>query len=210
MLLRSALLAACAAVLPPAHDPLPSLAIGDAMPAGDVAMKDVDGRMRTLGELKGPNGIMVIFSSTTCFFVGGMEGSEGWEGRFPALMEHGARHGMPVVLVNSNEATREEGDGYADMQARYEQKGYSGSYLLDAGHRVADAFGARTTPHVFLFDKLGRLAYKGAIDDNVHSAAEAKHHWAADAIANVAQGLPADPAITRNLGCSIKRVPHAH
>jgi thioredoxin-related protein len=72
-----------------------------------------------------------------------------------------------VVLVNSNEAKRDQGDSFADMQARYKEKNYSGSYVLDAEHKVADAFGARTTPHVFLFDKDMKLAYKGAIDDNV-------------------------------------------
>lgn len=199
-----------AMLLIPAHDPLPDLKLGDAMPASEVKMKDVSGEMRSLKDLVGRFGLLVVFSCNTCPFVIGSEGSEGWEGRYPELMGYSARFGVPVVLINSNEAKREQGDGYADMQARYKEKGYSGSYLLDAEHQVADAFGARTTPHVFLFDKGMKLVYKGAIDDNVASAAEVKERWVFNAVARLAEGKPIDPATTRNIGCSIKRMPHKH
>jgi len=192
------------------HDPLPDLQIGAAMPATDVKLKNVDGEMRSLKELAGANGLLVVFSCNTCPFVIGSEGSEGWEGRYPELMAYGARFGVPVALINSNEAKRDQGDGFADMQARYKEKNYIGAYLLDAGHKVADAFGARTTPHVFLFNKEGKLAYKGAIDDNVASAAQVKERWVFKAIDNMASGQPIDPATTRNIGCSIKRMPHQH
>ena len=113
---------------------------------------------------------------------------------------------MGVAFVNSNEAKRDAGDSFADMQKRYADKKYSGHYLLDAGHVVADAFGARTTPHVFLFDKDMKLAYKGAIDDNVGSASAVKEQWLQNAIDNMTAGKAIDPATTRNMGCSIKRV----
>jgi len=209
MILKVLSLAAAGALLVAAHE-LPNLNIGDAMPAADVKMKNIDGEMASLKDLAGRNGTMVIFSCNTCPFVVGSEGSEGWEGRYPELMAVGARFGVPVVLINSNEAKRDQGDGFADMQARYKEKNYIGAYLLDAGHKVADAFGARTTPHVFLFNKEGKLAYKGAIDDNVAKAAEVKERWAYRAIDNMASGVPVDPTMTRNIGCSIKRMPHNH
>jgi len=208
MLLKS--LPLLALLLFPTDDPLPDLKIGDALPASEVKMKDVSGEMRSLKDLMGARGLLVVFSCNTCPFVVGSEGSEGWEGRYPELMATGARSGVPVVLINSNEAKRDQGDSFTDMQNHYKEKGYSGSYLLDEAHKVADAFGARTTPHVFLFDKSMKLAYKGAIDDNVASAAQVKERWAFNAIANMAAGQPVDPATTRNLGCSIKRMPHKH
>jgi hypothetical protein len=115
-----------------------------------------------------------------------------------------------VAFVNSNEAKRNDGDSYADMQARYKEKGYLGAYLLDKDHVVADAFGARTTPHVFLFDKDMKLVYKGAIDDNVAKAAEVKERWLHNAIERLAEGKAIEPSMTRNIGCSIKRMPHKH
>lgn len=209
MILKPLLLLAASALAVSMHE-LPDLQIGAAMPAADVAMKDVSGSMRSLKELAGRTGTLVVFSCNTCPFVIGSEGSEGWEGRYPELMAYSERFGVPMVLINSNEAKRDEGDGFADMQARYKEKGFSGAYLLDEGHKVADAFGARTTPHVFLFDKNMKLVYKGAIDDNVAHAAEVKEHWVKNAIAHLAGGEPIDPATTRNIGCSIKRVAHKH
>ena len=166
----------------------------------------------SLKDAAGKNGLLVIFSCNTCPFVVGTEDSEGWEGRYPALAAYAQKNGVGIIFVNSNTSKRDGGDGFADMQARYKEKKYAGSYVLDDNNVVADAFGARTTPHVFLFDKDKKLAYKGAIDDNMGKAAEVKEHYLEKAIANVAAGKPADPATTRNIGCSIKRVavPHHH
>lgn len=210
MLLKLASIAALGAFTLMPHDPLPDMAIGTAMPAADVKMKDVSGKEITLKDAQGKNGLLVIFSCNTCPFVIGSEGSDGWEGRYPELAAYSQRYGVGVAFVNSNSSKRDGGDGFADMQTRYKEKGYSGSYVLDEGNKVADAFGARTTPHVFLFDKDLKLAYKGAIDDNVGKASEAKEHYVQKAIANLAEGKPVDPNTTRNIGCSIKRVAVEH
>ena len=205
MLLKLASLAVIGTIAIAAHE-LPDLQIGDALPAAEVKMKNAPGGSHSLKEIAGTNGLLVIFSCNTCPFVVGSEGSEGWEGRYPALMGYAKRFGVGVALVNSNEAKRGEGDSYADMQTRYKEKKYDGAYLLDEGSKVADAFGARTTPHVFLFDKHMKLAYKGAIDDNVASAGQVKTRWLENAISHMCVGQPVDPATTRNIGCSIKRV----
>lgn len=209
MLLKIAASAALLALMVP-HDPLPDLTIGSAMPAADIKMKDVMGGDRSLKDIAAENGVLVIFSCNTCPFVIGSEGSQGWQGRYPALAEQCRKDKIGFVLVNSNEAKRDGGDGFTDMQAQYKQQHYNGHYVLDAGHQVADAFGARTTPHVFLFDKGLKLVYKGAIDDNVGDAGAVKQHYLDDAIAAMLAGKPADPATTRNIGCSIKRVEHTH
>jgi hypothetical protein len=210
MILKAAALIALTTFTVMPHEPLPDLAIGSAMPAAEVKMKDVNGKELSLKDAMGRTGLLVVFSCNTCPFVIGSEGSEGWEGRYPELAAYSQRFGVGVVFVNSNEAKRDGGDGFADMQARYKEKKYSGSYVLDEGNVVADAFGARTTPHVFLFDKDMKLAYKGAIDDNVGSASEVKEHYVQKAIANLAEGKAIDPATTRNVGCSIKRVAVEH
>jgi hypothetical protein len=210
MLIKLASIGALATFTVMPHDPLPDLAIGTGLPAAEVKMKDVSGKEITLKEAAGQNGLLVIFSCNTCPFVVGSEGSEGWEGRYPELGAYAQRFGVGVVFVNSNEAKREAGDGFADMQKRYQEKKYTGSYVLDAGNAVADAFGARTTPHVFLFNKELKLAYKGAIDDNVGNAGEVKEKYLHNAIANLAEGKAIEPATTRNIGCSIKRVAVEH
>ena len=206
MFFKTTLLAIAALVAMPFNDNFNDLAIGDAIPAADKKSKDVSSKEFALNELMMKNGMCVIFSCNTCPFVVGSEGSEGWEGRYPALAEQCHAKQIDFVLVNSNAAKREMGDGFADMQKHYTEKNYAGYYLLDEGSLLADAFGARTTPHVFLFDGKGKLAYKGAIDDNVDDPKAVTKHYLHDAIEALAAGKAIDPATTRNLGCSIKRV----
>ncbi|MBK7268430.1 MAG: hypothetical protein IPI07_02540 [Flavobacteriales bacterium] len=55
-----------------------------------------------------------------------------------------------------------------------------------------------------------KLVYTGAIDDNVESASKVQVPYVRNAITNLAAGKPIDPATTRNIGCSIKRVEHQH
>jgi hypothetical protein len=210
MFTRLALLAATAAIGIAAHDELPDLRVGDPLPKSDVRMMDVTGKEMSLKDVAKKNGVLVIFSCNACPFVVGSDGSEGWEGRYPGLGELCRKNNIGFVLVNSNEAKREAGDGLADMQKHYKEKGYNNYYVLDKDHVVADGFGARTTPHVFLFNGDLRLAYKGAIDDNVDNAKEVKAAYLRDAIAAMVEGREIATPVTRNLGCSIKRMPHKH
>lgn len=208
-MLKIAAILASAVLITAAHE-LPEMPIGSALPAAEVAMKDVSGKEMTLTQLKKDNGLLVIFSCNTCPFVVGSEGSEGWEGRYPGIGQLCRKNNVGLAMINSNEAKRDKGDGFADMQQRYREKGYNHYYLLDRDHVVADAFGARTTPHVYLFDAGGKLVYKGAIDDNVQSAEEVKEHYLENALNAMVSGAPIDPSTTRNIGCSIKRMAHAH
>lgn len=210
MLLKSALLATATALLLPVHDTLPDLTIGSALPAPDVRMKDVVGGEATLKGLAGENGLLVIFSCNTCPFVVGSEGSQGWENRYPGIGDMCRANKVGFTLVNSNSAKRENGDSFMDMQRHYKEQNYNSHYLLDDGNAVADAFGARTTPHVFLFDKNMKLVYKGAIDDNVDDAKAVTKPYLNEAITAVAAGKPVATATTKNLGCSIKRVVKEH
>ncbi len=211
MILKSILLAATA-MISTTHDPLKDLNIGDAAPKLDRVMMDVSGKEITLKDIAGEKGLLVIFTSNQCPFVVGSEGSEGWDGRYGGLADLSKRMGVGMALVNSNHATREKGESLEEMKARHKDKAYGTHYLLDENSELADAYAARTTPHVFLFDKDMKLVYKGAIDDNVANAGAVKEHWLKNALANLSEGKPIEPATTRNIGCSIKRTaaPHQH
>ncbi len=205
MLLKALSIPALIGVAIMAHDPSDELAIGASAPLTDMTMKDVIGNDINLKNINGRNGLLVIFSCNTCPFVIGSEGSAGWEGRYPAIARLCTEQHVGFTLVNSNEGKRNAGDSFEDMKMHYKQKGYAGHYLLDEGNRLADAFNARTTPHVFLFDKDLKLVYKGAVDDNVDDPAAVTKHYLADALQALGAGKPIDPATTRNIGCSIKR-----
>lgn len=184
-----------------------NLEIGSKAPMADAKMANIDNSMHSLESLKGENGLLVVFSCNTCPFVIGREGkSEGWEGRYNGLHEQAEALGVGMVLINSNEAKREGDDSMGAMSKHAKTVGYTMPYLVDEQHKLADAFGARTTPHVYLLNKDLELAYKGAIDDNVDSAKEVKEHYLSNAMMNMVKGKKAKPESTKPLGCSIKRV----
>jgi len=188
-------------------DPQPELAIGAKAPLADALMMNVNGTQMSLETAAGPNGVLVVFSCNTCpFVVGNGEKSDGWEGRYNATAAFAKENGVSMVLVNSNEAKRDNHDSMEAMKAHAKENDYGMPYLLDSGHRLADAFGALKTPHVYLFDADMTLVYRGSIDDNVSDADAVSERYVENAITAVAAGKRCSVAETKAIGCSIKRV----
>jgi hypothetical protein len=81
--------------------------------------------------------------------------------------------------------------------------------LLDPKTELASLYGALATPHIFIIDRGGRLAYQGGIDSiastKVDDIARAVPH-VRNALDAVAAGRAADPSVTRPYGCPIKVV----
>ena len=183
------------------------LHIGASMPDGDLKMLNIDDKEYSLNEIAGKNGILVIFSCNTCpFVVGNGTESEGWEGRYPELGDLCKKMDIGMALINSNQAKRSGDDSFEEMQKHYVNENYNSFYLVDNNSVLANDFGALTTPHVYLFDSMHKLVYRGAIDDNVNSKAEVKHHYLTNAIDNMLTGNKISPDVTKQLGCSIKRI----
>jgi hypothetical protein len=182
------------------------IANGTALPEGNRVMKTTQGDEKTLSECMGEKGLIVIFSSTTCPFVVGGENYPGWEKDYNTLCRLANQNGVQLVLINSNEAKRETGESMEDMKKRATDYQYLMTYFYDEGHVVADAFGARTTPHVFFFDASGVLIYSGAIDNTWDSSRKKDEHYLKNAIEIIGAGKKKiNPNRTPAKGCSIKR-----
>ncbi|HYG50081.1 MAG TPA: thioredoxin family protein [Flavobacteriales bacterium] len=183
-----------------------TIEIGTKCPMPDVKMKGIDNTMKSLSEFKAGNGLLVVFSCNTCpFVIGNGSDSEGWDGRYNAVYDKATAAKVGMVLVNSNHGKRGAGDGLEDMQARAKEKGFKMPYVLDEESALANAFGAKTTPHVFLFDKNMKLVYRGAIDDNVKSSAGVKDNYLETALESLSKGKKIKNNDTKPVGCSIKR-----
>jgi hypothetical protein len=182
-------------------------AIGEKAPMITAPMMGIDGQANTLLDLKGDNGLLVIFSCNTCpFVVGNGAKTEGWEGRYNGLAELAESLNIGMVLVNSNEAKREGDDSFTEMKNHAKEAGYTMPYLVDEGSKLANACGARTTPHVYLYNSKLELAYRGSIDDNVNRAAEVKERYLEMAMTRMAEAKKIKTSETKAVGCSIKRV----
>lgn len=173
----------------------------------DRKMEDVSGELVSLEDIADKNGLLVIFNSNLCpFVIGNGEKSEGWERRYTEYHQLTSKLGVGMVLVNSNKALRDKGDGIADMKAQSERIGYRGYHVLDKDHVLADAFGALVTPHVYLFNSDMVLVYAGTVDDSVNDSKAVKAPYLKNALEAMMEGKEPNPSVTRHLGCSIKRV----
>ncbi len=175
------------------------LKIGDKASHTSVKMKGVSGEMLSLDDARKANGVVLIFSSNTCPFV------KKWEGRYNAVKQWADEHKLGLLVVNSNYRNRDGVDSFAAMKKHAKEHDYQFPYLVDKNSLLANAYGAQTTPHVFLFDKDFSLVYKGAIDDNYDDEAAVENAWLKMAIESVAAGEPITQAETKPIGCGIKR-----
>ena len=188
------------------HEQYKTIELGTDAPLSDRIMMDVSGEEFSLNDLKQENGLCVIFSCNTCPFVVGSTGNQGWEGRYNTVAKDCEQYKVGMVMVNSNEARRTAGDSMEDMKKRAKEKAFLSKYVIDNNSELANAFGAKTTPHVFLFDSDMKLVYRGSIDNNHKDPDFVAEAFLFDAIDNLASGEEIDPADTKATGCSIKRV----
>ena len=185
----------------------PTIEIGERVPFQSYQMRNVDGQTYSIEDIAGENGALVIFTCNSCpFVVGRGEKVEGWEGRYNSIIELAATNGIGSILVNSNSAKRTKEDNINAMKNRARDKEYTAPYVVDEESKLANGFGAKTTPHVFLFDGKLDLIYMGAIDDNVDSSEEVEEHYLINAIERHSAGKRVRKNTTAPHGCSIKRV----
>jgi peroxiredoxin len=77
--------------------------------------------------------------------------------------------------------------------------------LLDAQQKVANIYGVQTTPHFFLVDRQGNLAYQGAWDDITFRQRVASQHYMTQAIRALMNGEHPDITQTKAYGCTLVR-----
>ncbi len=87
-----------------------------------------------------------------------------WHDRLVDVAGDYADRGVRFAAVNSNDAERYPADSPEAMRERFERERWPFPYLHDAGQDAARAWGARTTPHVFVLDAERRIVYEGAPD----------------------------------------------
>lgn len=162
-------------------------------------MEDVSGKQVTLKEAEKENGLLVMFSCNTCpVVIGNQE-------RTNAIAAFALENNVGVILLNSNEDYRNGADSPEAMKVYATKQQYNWYYAIDRNNELADAFGAKRTPECFLFDKNGKLAYHGAIDDNPQDAGSVKRHHLKEAITELTNGKKVSVQVTKSVGCSIKR-----
>ena len=151
----------------------------------------------------GKNGLLVMFSCNTCPIV------KKYESRIVDISKFAIENNFGVIVLNPNEAYRDNGDSYSDMTEYAKSQGFNWDYVLDKNSAMADVFGATRTPEVFLFDNVNNkssLVYHGAIDDNQNGADGVTRMHLHIAMKELMDGKEISTKNTRSVGCTIKRL----
>lgn len=164
----------------------------------NFTLADTEGKQRSFNDLKGKNGALIIFMSAQCPVV------KAYADRINALAKDYQAKGVTVIGMNSN-AT----ESLDYIKSNMTERSYGFPMLIDKGNVIADKFGAQFTPEVYLFDKEGKLVYRGAID-NDRSGENITARPLQDAVDAVVAGKAVAKAETKAFGCSIKRAAAAN
>jgi peroxiredoxin len=172
-----------------------TLTIGEQAPSFDL--RDTDGNVWSAAE---GAATVVVFTCNHCPYA------LAWHERIAQAARDYAEQEVRFLAINANDAERYPRDSYQAMRQRVAAEDWSMPYLHDATQAVARAYGAKTTPDVFVLDGEGRLRYRGApdaaYDDPNENAA-----WLRDALDAVLEGGEPERAETTPVGCSIKWKP---
>lgn len=183
-----------------AQNNIKSIEIGADIPMATTKMMSVDKNEVSLNDAKKDDGLLVMFSCNTCPYVVKSQA------RTSEMIAYAKSKHLGVIIINSNEAKRDGDDSPKAMGKYAKDQGYDVPYVIDEQSKLADAFGATRTPEVFLFDGNGKLMYKGAMEDNPTQPEDSKELYLKKAIDQMTMGIMPDPAATKSIGCTIKRV----
>ena len=174
------------------------LKIGSQMPNTDYLLNDISGNQITLNSIKGKNGTLIIFSCNTCPWV------IRWEDRYVEIARSYSKRGIGMIAINSNVARFNGDDSLNKMKRHAKEKKYNFPYAQDPKAKLAYAFGATKTPHVYLFDNKDILIYRGAIDDNARNKSKVDEAFLKNALDQMLAGEEITKSTSNALGCSIK------
>lgn len=189
---------------------LGALAAGGAMaqvavnqPAPAFSVQDASGRTVSLGDYKGKH-VVLEWVNPGCPFVQKHYNS----GNMPATQKDAVAKGVVWLSISSTAKDASDYKSPADLAAW--QKSVSAvptATLMDTDGKVGKAYGARTTPHMYVIDTQGKLIYAGAIDskptakvDDIKGAT----NYVGQALNEALAGKPVSQASTTPYGCSVK------
>jgi peroxiredoxin len=175
--------------------------VGSAAP--DFTLKDVNGKTHNLADYKGKFVVLEWFNEG-CPFVKKHYTS----GNMQKLQKEYT--GKDVVWLSiSSSAEGQQGHMTPDTAPKTltDWKMDSTKVLLDHDGKVGHMYGAKTTPHMFVIDKEGKLVYQGAIDSKPSpntADIDGAENYVRVALDNSMAGKPVTTSSTKPYGCSVK------
>jgi peroxiredoxin len=180
-----------------------SAAVEPGQPAPSFKATDLDGHAVSLDQYRGKV-VVLEWNNPGCPFVQKHYNS----GNMQHLQGEFTQRGVVWLTVNSTNP------GNADYRSPDLQKAWntekklaSTDYLRDADGTLGRLYGAKTTPHMFVIDTHGMIAYAGGIDDRRTTEVadvNGARNYVAEALDAVLAGRAVQLASATPYGCSVK------
>jgi hypothetical protein len=183
--------------------PNANAAVEIGQPAPDFTAVDTKGVERSLSDFKGKN-VVLEWSNHECPFV-----VKHYEPKNMQKIQKEATDNGTIWLTIVSSATGKQGaiDAAASNKVIEEVGAHSTARILDPLGKIGKLYGAKTTPHMFVINKEGNLAYMGAIDSDSgfgKGAIENATNYVSSALTSLNAGEQIEVESTKPYGCSIK------
>ena len=172
-------------------------------PAPDFSLVDALGKPVSLAKLKGKIVVLEWFNHGCPFVKKHYDG-----GNMQSLQKTYTGKGVVWLSICSSAAGKQGfATGEEHLKVMADKKASPSHILIDADGKVGHLYGAKTTPHMYVIDKSGKLVYAGAIDDKRSTDSEdvkTSKNYVKVALDQLLKGKMPDVATTDAYGCSIK------
>ncbi|HEV7692077.1 MAG TPA: redoxin family protein [Hyphomonadaceae bacterium] len=183
------------------------VASANALPVGDIAPAfkeaSAQGKEVQLADFKGKT-VVLEWTNDGCPFVQKHYNSKNMQKTQEAATMDGA---VWITVISSKKGSQGYSDAARANKLTADRGAHPDYVLLDADGSMGRAYGAKTTPHMFVITPEGKIAYTGAIDsiqsNDVRDIPKATNYVTA-ALASLKAGKAPDPALTVPYGCSVK------
>jgi len=163
-------------------------------PAPDFALKDQNGKTVKLSDFKSKI-VVIHWFNDSCPFI-----ERHYEAKtFTAIDDKYRDKGVIQLAVDStgaNSAAEDDRKWVASHGLKY-------PILIDSDRKVARAYDAKTTPHMFVIGRDGKLAYQGAIDNDPEGNKPGRVNYVAKALDELLAGKPVSEPETKSYGCGV-------
>lgn len=172
-------------------------------PAPAFKAVDADGKTRSLSEFAGKT-VVLEWTNAGCPYVQKHYNAGNMQGVQKQAVKDGA---VWLTLISS--APGQQGHKSAAEAKAWKAASQAGSsaVLLDPTGAVGKAYDARTTPHMYVIDKSGKLVYMGGIDDKPSAdpvTLKGAKNYVTAALSDLKAGRAVVQPVTRPYGCSVK------
>ena len=174
--------------------------VGQAAPA--FTLTDSKGQSHSLADFAGKT-VVLEWTNHECPFV-----VKHYSGNMQSLQKQfGSDDVVWLTVISSAPGKQGHITGAKADELTSSRNAMPDAVLFDETGVTGKAYDAKTTPHMYVIDKKGVLQYMGGIDSipsaKVDDIAKATPYFS-DALTAVLAGNPANPAVTKPYGCSIK------